>query len=385
MEKEGSNHHSQRSALLCYANPENDADLFYFGRVFVPDPFIAFGIDGKKYALVNRLEFNRVQHESAFDEVLPLETWLKKTKDAFNLPRAETADVICLIKKEWQINRFCIGPQFPAGVALELLAKGVKLVVEDKGLFPDRRLKTKEECIAIRESNTSAAAGIRTAQTLLESSTIQDGLLYFEDKPLTSEYIQREIAITCLQNGTSVNHTIVAGGDDACDPHCTGSGPLRANELIIVDVFPRSSLSGYYGDMTRTFLKGKASHEQRRLVQAVQEAQKLAIEQLHNNAEASQVHEAAAAHFRKEGFLDHQDGDIHQGFLHGTGHGLGLEIHESPSVSPRGGRLNTGMVVTIEPGLYYHGRGACRIEDVFCITDTGAEPLSNYPYDWEID
>jgi Xaa-Pro aminopeptidase len=164
-----------------------------------------------------------------------------------------------------------------------------------------------------------------------------------------------------------------------------GHGPLPANELIIIDIFPRVQKTGYYGDMTRTYLKGQASEAQTRLVNTVLEGQQKALNELRGGVSGKAVFETVRAFFDAEGYLTDRRGDLHIGFFHGLGHGLGLGIHEHPSMGIRkSDKLKSGHVVTVEPGLYYPEVGGCRWEDVVRITAEGCEKLSNHPYRWEI-
>jgi Xaa-Pro aminopeptidase len=219
---------------------------------------------------------------------------------------------------------------------------------------------------------------------MLGESTIQEGLIYFEGQPLTSEALRSVIAVHCLKNGCIAVGTIAAGGDQACDPHEQGSGPLPAGQLIIVDIFPRSEKTGFYGDMTRTYLKGKARPEQRRLVDTVREAQLQAIQGLAAGVDGKDIHDGVTAYFNAKEFTTGRNKQGYFGFFHGTGHGLGLEIHEEPRVSRQSYLLEEGMVTTVEPGLYFRGLGGCRIEDVVCLREGGVKMLSEHPYDWEI-
>ena len=185
-----------------------------------------------------------------------------------------------------------------------------------------------------------------------------------DGRPLTSERVRHAIEIACLEKGAQARQTIVAGGEQACDPHCQGTGPLRPNELIVIDVFPRVARTGYFGDMTRTFLKGRASPQQRRLVNTVRQAQQKALETIKAGVTGGRIHAIVENHFKAAGYRTNRSNGRPEGFIHGTGHGLGLEIHEPPRLNRTGPRLKAGSVITVEPGLYYRGLGGCRIEDV---------------------
>jgi Xaa-Pro aminopeptidase len=366
---------------LLYAETARSADMLYFGNFSVPDPFIAFAARGKKIAVLNALEFGRAQKSSGFDLVLPLEPWLEKART--RTPKAGAAEVIGLLARHYKLRAFEVASDFPLALADKLRALGLKLNPVP-ALFPEREIKTAAEAKAIREGNRASAAGIAAAEALLRRSKIKAGKLVLDGKPLTSEKLKTAIEIACLEAGAVSADTIAAGGDQACDPHERGHGPLRAHELIIVDVFPRVSATGFHGDMTRTFLKGRASEKQQHLVAAVRTAQLAALDVIRAGVNGRHVHQQCLNTFERHGFETKRTPKGSVGFFHGTGHGLGLEVHESPRVSTIDYVLKKGSVVTVEPGLYYPGLGACRIEDVVQVTDAKPKMLSSFHYDWEI-
>jgi len=366
---------------LLYADTARSADMLYFGGFSVPDPFIAFGHQGKKIAVLNALEFGRAKKSSGFDTVLPLEPWLEKAR--FKTPKAGTAEVLALLARHYKLRAFDVASDFPLALTDQLRALGLKLTPVP-ALLPEREIKTPSEAAAIRAGNHASAAGIAAAEALLRRSKIKAGKLVLDGTPLTSERLKIAIEIACLEAGAISADTIAAGGDQACDPHERGHGPLRAHELIIVDVFPRVSATGFHGDMTRTFLKGRASEKQHHLVAAVRTAQLAALDVIRAGVNGSHVHQQCLNTFERHGFETKRTPKGSVGFFHGTGHGLGLEVHEAPRVSTADYILKKGSVVTVEPGLYYPGLGACRIEDVVQVTDTKPKMLSSYHYDWEL-
>ena len=370
---------------LLYADTERSADALYFGRVSVPDPFVALASGGKKYAVVSALEFGRVKRDSAFDRVLPLEAYLAKAREIWPQRKPGAAEVIFLLARELRQMSFTVPEEFPAGVYEKLFELGLDLTVATGPLFPNREIKTPAEIAALREGNRCSALGIAAAAKVLLASKIKGRALIYEGKPLTSERLKFAIESACLAAGAVSANTIAAGGDQACDPHERGSGPLRPNELIIVDVFPRVSATGFHGDMTRTFLRGTASDAQHALVAAVRAAQLAALKTVRANVTGRAVHQSVVETFIARGFETKHSPKGSTGFFHGTGHGLGLAVHEAPGVSARyDNTLRRGTVVTIEPGLYYPGLGACRIEDVVQVTATGYNLLSKAPYAWEL-
>ena len=178
--------------------------------------------------------------------------------------------------------------------------------------------------------------------------------------------------------------TIVAGGNQATDPHERGSGPLKAHQAIIIDIFPRCIQSGYYGDFTRTFCRGKAPEQLKRQYKAVKEAQEAAIAIIRDGVLGSAVHQQVLDTFEERGYKTESINGEMQGFIHTTGHGIGLDIHEYPRISTVPITLKAGMITSVEPGLYYKGIGGVRIEDLVYITKTGCEMLSPYPKKFEI-
>jgi Xaa-Pro aminopeptidase len=370
---------------LLYASTDQSADMLYFGRVGVPDAFIAFGHGGKKYALVSALEFGRVKRQSEFDVVLSLETYLQRAREKWPQRKPSAAEVIALVAKELRLSRFTVPDDFPAVVYQKLHHLGLKLDLANGPLFPERELKSPAEADAIREGNRCSAAGIAAAERVLRAAKIKRGKLVYAGQVLTSERLKIAIEIACLEAGAVSVNTIAAGGDQACDPHERGSGPLRADELIIVDVFPRVTATGYYGDMTRTFLRGRASEAQRALVAAVRDAQQAALKTIRAGVNGRAVHTNVVEIFTQRGFETKRTARGSVGFFHGTGHGLGLDIHEPPRVSGAVDYLlKKDSVVTVEPGLYYPGLGGCRIEDVVQVTEGAPRLLSKFHYNWEI-
>ena len=371
---------------ILYASSEQSADLFYLTGVFVPDPFLCFVVGKRSTAVVNRLEYGRVRAKSNCDEVLLQETVQEQAAKALKIERSSVgpAEMMRYFAKLNKTRELEVPENFPSVYYAKLLEAGMKVRVGAEPFFPARELKSDAEAKALQQGNAASTAGIRTAERVLRASKIVGKRLKYEGRTLTSEWLRTMIDQACLSKGAVAQNTIVAGGKQGCDPHEGGHGPLKPNELIIVDVFPRVQKTGYHGDMTRTFLKGRASDAQRALVGAVRDAQLAALAKVKAGVSGGAVHGAAVQVFEERGFVTERRGEDFVGFIHGTGHGLGLEVHESPRVSPGAPRLRKGQVITIEPGLYYPEIGGCRIEDVVRVTKEGSELLSSMHYRWEL-
>ncbi len=375
-----------QSARLLYGSSEYNADILYFSKVFVPDAFIALEVGGKRLGVFGALEYGRMVKESKLDLVLSLEEYQEKAKELFRKKGVGPTEIIRVLAKEYNINNFLVAENFPVGLAFDLKKARLHIQVIKGPFFPEREIKSKAEVLELKQGNAASAVGIRAAEEALRHTIIKGNQLYLDGKVLSSQRLRGLVDIACLQAGAIPHNTIVAGGGQACDPHCIGSGPLRPNELIIVDVFPRLTTSGYHGDMTRTFLRGKATEAQEKLVSTVQEAQKKALSKVKEGITGAEIHGIVVDYFIKSGFITKKVNNHYEGFFHGTGHGLGLDVHEAPRVNAsnkEGLKLDT--VVTVEPGLYYPGVGGCRIEDVVQVKRNGYEMLSNYHYAWQID
>lgn len=379
---------SKAESILLHADA-GDPDMLHFSGFNATDPYLAFTVGRKRIGLAPTLEYGRMVQESRFDEVLLLPEVRKGAARRFKLADGVVPNDCQLVKhlaKVYGIGGFRVGARFPAGLAFQLRDAGVRVsVAENGGLFPEREFKSAAEVDALRRGNRASAAGMQVVAKTLAEAKIRRGQLVHQGKVLTSERVRELIGQVCLAEDAVALHTIVAGGDQACDCHCAGHGPLRAGELIVVDIFPRRVSDGYWGDMTRTFLKGRASDAQRRLVRTVKRGHGLAIEMIKPGVRGGAVQAAVEAFFAKEGYQTAKDVREPEGFFHALGHGVGLEVHENPFM--RAGakfRFRPGMVVTVEPGLYYRGLGGVRIEDVIHLVAGGNELISSAPYRWEI-
>lgn len=378
---------SKKPDILLFASPNSSADMRWFAHYACGDPFIAFTAKGKRIAAITVLEIVRCRRDSNFDIVLDMGEELAKLRET--QPDAGTPELIVALAKRYKVDSFLVPPDFPSGLFVMLRQLGLKLEVGGTPFFPQRVIKTEEELEYIRAGNRASCAGFKAVEKILKESVIdKKGFLKYQGKTLTSEILRAAIEHASLDAGAiNVEGVIAAAGDQGVDCHCSGYGPIRANELIVCDIFPRVTATGYFGDMTRTYLKGKASPEQRKLVDSVKKAHDAAIAQIKAGVSGVSVYRSTVEFFEKLGYeTGYRDG-IPTGFFHGLGHGVGLNVHEAPNLGGRSlaaEKLRENMVVTVEPGLYYPGIGGCRIEDVVVVKKDGCELLSKHPYKWEI-
>jgi len=375
--------------VLLMGTPSKNSDMLWFTGFNASDPFPAFSAHGKKIGLIPLLEVGRAEKESHLDEILNLSEIIKDLRKTN--PNASVADAIVLAALNEGIDAFRVPADFPVGLYNHLQSLGLRLVPVSEGdvtpLFRNRSIKTKKEINGIKKGNSAARAGfVRVEQVLKEAVITSQKKLQWQGKNLTAEILKDEIQVAVTRAGGLLDIGLIcAPGDQAIDCHSSGTGPIDANELVVVDIFPRDRESFNYGDMTRTYLKGKASPKQRHLVETVLEAQRRALKSIKAKKTGVQIHQGVVNFFNSKGYKTKKTKIGYEGFFHGTGHGLGFDIHEEPSLSSRHTKpLLAGECVTVEPGLYYLGLGGCRIEDCVLITKTGCEMLSKHPYDWEI-
>jgi Xaa-Pro aminopeptidase len=363
--------------------------MWYFSRFNTLDPYLAFSVDGRRVAVITAAEYGRMAKESVFDEILLLDEVREGAATRFKLPEGMMPDLhqmVLHLAELHGIPNFQVSSRFPVGMARKLRESGMTLeIANGHGLFPERQIKTVDEVEALRKANKASEAGFRVVAKTLAESKIRNGKLVHGGSILTSERLRDLISHAVLDAGALALHTIAAPGDQAVDNHCVGSGPIREGELIVVDIFPRRIEDGYWGDMTRTYLKGTASDAQRRLVRTVRQAHKLAIAMIKPGVTGGKVHDAVQSFFDKEGYETVRNSKNPKGFFHALGHGVGLEIHEEPIMRSKAPcKLRKGMVVAVEPGLYYKGLGGCRIEDTVHLVAGGCELISRALYKWEI-
>jgi Xaa-Pro aminopeptidase len=370
-------------ARVIFAASEANADLLYATGFFVPDPFWYLRDNtGGTHIILSALEVDRGRRTARVDHVHEWSALVERCeRTQGNLSNPSERAVIACFMRELKMERFIVPHDFPVVLADYFRAQSFVVQVEEEALWPERACKRPEEVAAIVEALRLTAQAITVGIECIASSVIaQDGLLYWRNQPLTSEMVRGEIHAFLVRNGAVPQRTIVAGGRQGADPHEVGSGPLPAHKPIILDVFPRMMQSGYWGDMTRTVCRGQASERCQQAWQAVKEAQELACGQIRHHADGRAIHTAVCNHLSQAGFATGRSADgLQEGFFHGTGHGVGLEIHEMPRISGRPGILQTGQVVTVEPGLYYPDMGGIRLEDVVLVEEQGCRMLSELP------
>ena len=369
-------------ARLIVAPSDTDADMLYATRIFIGDPFIFLQQKGKRILVLSDLEIDRAKKNAKADEFVMFNQLEREVQGkAKKAPSYEKVLAHFLTKRG--VKRALVPANFPLSFANEIKRNGIALETSNGLFWPAREKKTAEEIRLLERALRMTETGMKRGMEILKTSKLGTGKkLKWSGKTLTSEILRAEIDSAILRAGGVPTNTIVAGGDQACDPHERGFGPLRADSLIILDIFPRDGKTGYWGDMTRTVVRGRASEQQRKLWEAVKAGQTLGLKRIKAGVDGMSIHQAITELFERRGFPTEVRNGRRVGFFHGTGHGLGLEIHEYPRLQKV--VLKAGQCLTVEPGLYYPGIGGSRIEDVVIVEKDGCRILSKFPKQLEI-
>jgi Xaa-Pro aminopeptidase len=364
------------SARLMYAASGHDADMLYATRFYADDPFLWWEVGGRRHLALSPLEIDRAK-PVARGKVHAMGEFLKGVK------KQTTVALIAGVAKTSRVRSFLVPEQFPAGLLEELRRAGLKITVAHEPFFPERSRKTKEEVAALTAALRVAESGLRRGIGVLRASrSDRRGFLIWQKAVLTSERLRAEMDSAVLHAGGSPANTIVAGGEQGCDPHERGHGPLRANEAIVLDIFPRHARNFYYGDLTRTVVKGRASEALRQQYATVAEGKRWVMRRMRAGADGPVLQKELIARFKVAGFPTEQRRGRWVGMFHGVGHGLGLDLHETPRFAA--GKLFAGLSVTVEPGLYYPGIGGVRLEDVVIVGKTGVKNLTRFEEQLEV-
>lgn len=370
-------------ATVFIAASETDANLYYATKFIAPDPFIYLEIKGERILIMNDLEIDRAKSQASVDRVLSYSEIERRARDQ-GAASPGSVDIVHVVLRDAKIKQVQVPGNFPFIQATRLQELGYQVHPKPDPFYEQRVVKTAEEVRHIEAAQRATEEAVAAAHAVLLQASIQNDVLWFEGAELTSERIKKLINVRLMESDCVAQHTIVAGGEQACDPHNEGSGPLPAHRSIIFDVFPRSATTRYFADMSRTVVRGRPSPDLIKLYQVVKDAQEEAITQIKDGADGMKIHRGICDRFEKAGYKTGLVNGRMQGYFHGTGHGVGLDIHEAPRISRTGSLLQEGHVVTVEPGLYYPGLGAVRIEDMVLVTSDGCRNLTNFPKKFEL-
>jgi Xaa-Pro aminopeptidase len=372
--------------VLIYGDTMRSPELRHEVPVLIPDGFLYAEKDGRRVVFLHSLEIPRVRADVPELEIVPLEQLgldelFEQGLKGWQI-ELEIAVRGC---RELGIESALVPPSFPAGHADHLRGKGIDVTVE-RDLFNDRRrAKSATEIAGIRRAQRACEAALDASRELLRRAQPNGGGLEVDGEPLTSERLKRVIEDVFADHGVEGSDMIVSHGPQTAVGHDLGAGQIAPNEPIVFDLFPRDRVTGCHSDMTRTYVVGEPSDEVKEWHALVKHALETSTAGVKPGVAGRALFEQVCEQFQAAGYKTalNKDPDevLEDGFIHSLGHGVGLEVHELPSLGRAGQDLVPGDVITIEPGLYRSGSGGVRLEDVVLVTEDGHEVLTDYPYD----
>ena len=364
-------------ARLIIDSTRRSPDLLYLTGFRAPDPVIWLQVGRESFLVLSDLELDRGRSTARVTRCLAYTPLSRRARTKLTSP-ASPAHVAALALSDRGARRVEVPATFPALYVSHLEQMGVRPVIVPGPFVPRRRRKTLKEVAALRRSQRAGEQGMEIAAGMIASAKRRGRRLLLDGEPLTSERLKSEVSMALLSRGYQAAGLIIAGRpEQTCLPHHAGSGALLADHAIIMDFFPRSLETGYHGDETRTVVRGTPSRKLAAMAGAVREAERRAVRLLAPGARGAEIHSRTVEFLAAEGFSTDRRGSRPRGFFHGLGHGLGLEIHEAPSLSSPDTILEVGDVVTVEPGLYYPRTGGVRHENLYYIGRKGTQPLGS--------
>lgn len=359
-------------AYLMHTDSHRSSDMFYATGFLAADSFTYLNT-GRDILLVSGMEKGRAHKESGIDDVRSSSDYgfmeeLKTHKDGGEA----YCNVLSRLLEEEGCTNIAVPRDFPLFFAKCLEDRGLEVSSVKSPIMKQREKKTSGEVDAILSVQRACERAVAKALDIVSKAQVNECELIRDGSALTAEYIRAVIHHSLLDDGCEADDTIVACGPGSADPHWCGSGVLEEGQPIVLDVFPRNSVSRYYCDMSRTVCVGEPEPQVVEMHEAVLTAQETAFRLIRPGVKGSEVHQAVCDTFEDAGF--HVGND--EGFVHSTGHGVGLDVHERPGLGLQDAVLEAGNVVTVEPGLYYRDVGGVRVEDMVVVTASGCRNLT---------
>ena len=372
--------------LLVYGDTLRSPELRHEVPLLIPDGFLYAERNGRRHVAISALEVPRLRELGGFEilswDQLGWEELLEQGVDREEL-YLHIAERAC---QSIGLKSAVVPGSFPLELGDHLRQAGIELRVDRDAFSERRRAKNETELEGMRRAQRAAEAAMDAARELLRNAEIRGESLILDGEPLTTERIKRAIGDVFTEHDAVADEFIVSHGPQSAIGHELGSGPILAGEPIVIDLWPRDRETSCHADMTRTFCVGEPPEELVEYHRLVKQALDEAIEGLRAGVQGKELFQKTCELFESYGYRTQLSKDLgetlEEGFYHGLGHGVGLEVHEPPGLSLGGTReLVAGDVVTVEPGLYRPGFGGCRLEDLVLVTEDGAENLTDYPYD----
>lgn len=372
--------------------PAINCTFYWRVRFLVGDPaaLIELPVDGRTetFFILRDIEMERARRHARADHVHCPADFAPETGLSGDRETA-TAQAVAECLRRRGVRRAVADRTLPLLFAHEILKAGIAVECDPEWGVMQRRCKDEQEIQRLQESQRATEAAMLMACEMVSRAQARaDGVLLHDGQPLTSERLRAAVDVFLLQRGYTNPTSIVAGGPQGADCHDLGSGELRTEQPVIIDIFPRNRQTLYYGDCTRTAVHGPISDELQRMHRAVVAAKAAAAAACRAGVTGEAVNEATQAVITAHGYSVGLPGpdapDSYCAITHGTGHGIGLDVHEPPLLDKGGPELVVGDAVTIEPGLYCKAIGGVRVEDMVIVTRDGCRNLNQLPegLDW---
>jgi Xaa-Pro aminopeptidase len=377
--------------VLIHGDTHRSAALRHELPLGIIDPFSYFEVNGRRVAVISSMEAGRVTEVAPDVEVVdPYELGLDElVQEGLRWDQLET-ELCARAAARLGATRLTVPTTLPVSVADRLRADGIEIVPDEPEFIRRRRSKNAAEIEGVRRAQRAADAAMAAGAELLRQAHAENGTLHSNGEPLTADAVRARIREVCVDHDAPTGEDIiVAAGPAGASGHEAGTGPLPAGVPIVIDIWPRDEQSSCFADMTRTFVAGgEPAPDVARWHELCEEALQRVYDRLEPGATGRQLFEAACDVFEEAGELTQRTkpaGEpLRDGFFHSLGHGVGLEVHEEPSLGRSGkDELVPGDVVAIEPGCYRSGYGGVRVEDLALVTEDGYERLTAYPYGLE--
>lgn len=372
--------------VLIYGDTFRSPELRHEVPLGVPDPFLYVERAGVKHVVTSSMELPRLDalglftlhpyQELGYDDLVAQGLSSQELVRELPVRAVEALGVTAAVVPE----------TFPVWLADVLRARGVELTVDGAFFDERRRVKNDRELAGMRRAQRAAESGMDAARDLFRRATPNGGLLEVDGETLTVEQVKIAMSEAFVRGGCTADEFIVAPGAQGAVGHDMGSGPIPAGVPIVIDIWPRDNESFCFCDMTRTYVVGDIPSDVSEWHRLCKEALDRAIAEIADGADGRAIFDGTCEIFEAAGEPTQrtkQPGQtLADGFFHGLGHGVGLEVHEQPGLGLAAkDALRAGDVVTVEPGLYRQGYGGVRLEDLILVTDGPAENLTRYPYD----
>lgn len=360
----------------------DNADQRYLSGYDAADPFISLYADGTIFLLFWGTDYFTAREESHADRVYHAGDYDYQGYGSLG----EQRRVLGQFVRDHDVQSVAVPERFPLGSATALQNASIDVIRDTAGFIANLRARKLDyEIAAIRDSIRAAETGFQQVETLLAEADVVDGRLKYGGELLTADRLRRELKWTMLNHGFELPVSVVAAGTDTAEPHGQSHGPIVVDEPVLVDLGPIDQEAGYYGDLTRTFLRGEPPQQLAEWYNLVRDALTEAVDAIGPGVTGHEINDVLCSYFEDRGINTlRSDPDIERGVLHYMGHGIGLDVHEGPLCAPDGGELEPGNVLAVEPAIYEPGLGGIRLEDDILVTEAGCENLTTFPKEFVV-